>query len=216
MPLPSLMTRVVLVTTLAGCAGQGGLGRGGTTLPGLHTEQMLEIASVLEQNGDRVRAAQYLQHALKQGAPPAQVMPRLLHLYLADGQYRQALDQAENQLRKQPRDRSLRLFLGSLYMALGYETEAVTHYARVLAEQPKDAQAHYALASALHQSGRELDRADRHFRAYLELEPHGPHAEEARSLLLMEVLDAPASVPHVETPAPDAQPPAPTEFKELP
>lgn len=181
-----ILAPFLFATWLGGCAAHGPAPQHAATR-GLNTQQILEVAAVLEQSGDSVRAEQYLQHALKQGAPSALIMPRLLRLYVADGQYRLALDHAENQLRKQPRDRSLRLFLGSLYMALGYESEAVAQYRRVLSERPKDAQAHFALASALHQGGRELHSADQHFRAYLELEPRGPHAEEARSLLLTEL-----------------------------
>jgi tetratricopeptide (TPR) repeat protein len=108
-------------------------------------------------------------------------------MYVADGQYRLAIDLAENFLRTHPRDRSVRLFLGTLYAALASEAKAIEQYARVLAEAPDDAQTHFALASTLHQSGRERARADEHFRAYLALEPEGPHAEEARSLLLTEL-----------------------------
>lgn len=213
---PSILMCVALAAGLGGCAAHGAVARGAAGQPQLDTRQMLEIAAVLEQRGDSVRAEQYLQQALKQGASEAVVMPRLLRLYLADGQYRRALDQAENQLRKRPRDRGLRLLLGSLYMALGYETEAVAQYARVLSDQPNDAQAHYALASALHQSGRELDRADRHFRAYLALEPQGAHAEEARSLLLTELAAAQPPTPASEAPAPEAEPPAPVRLEAQP
>ena len=47
--------------------------------------------------------------------------------------------------------------------------------------------AHYALASLLHDKGRDLARADEHYRAYLTLQPHGDHADEARALLLKEL-----------------------------
>jgi tetratricopeptide (TPR) repeat protein len=145
------------------------------------------VASVLEQSGENMRAQQYLQQALRQGAPPKLVVPRLLRLYAADAQYRLAVDQAENYLRVHPRDQDVRRFLAALYGALDCHAQAVEQYARVLAAEPKDAQAHFALASTLHDSGQEPLRADQHFRAYLALDPRGAHAEEARSLLLTEL-----------------------------
>jgi tetratricopeptide (TPR) repeat protein len=193
---------------LSGCA-TASHARGGE-LDKLSAEQLLAVATALEQNGDTVRAEQYLQQALRQGAAESAVVPRLLRMYAADGQYRLAIELAENHLRKHPRDRGVRLFLGTLYGALGQELNAVAQYERVLAQAPQDAQAHFAMASALHEAGRERGRADRHFRTYLELEPDGPHAEEARSLLLTELVDAralPGEAPAV--PGPDAETRAP-------
>ena len=205
-PFPPRFWPLVLL-----CAGLGGCASAshahGAAFEKLSAPQLLAVAAALEQSGDTVRAEQYLQQALKQGASESEAVPRLLRMYVADGQYRLAIDQAENHLRKHPRDRGVRLFLGTLYGALGEELDALSQYERVLAEAPEDAQAHFAMASVLHESGRERARADRHFRAYLTLEPRGPHAEEARSLLLTEVIDV--------RPA-DPAAPAPAAFKELP
>lgn len=187
--LQSASTFCVLLCALwlSGCA-TASHARG--ELDRLSAAQLLAIAAALEHSGDTVRAEQYLQQALRQGAPESAVVPRLLRMYVADGQYRLAIELAENHLRRHPRDRGVRLFLGTLYGALGQELNAVAQYERVLAQAPKDAQAHFAMASALHEAGREHARADHHFRAYLELDPRGPHAEEARSLLLTEVIPA--------------------------
>jgi tetratricopeptide (TPR) repeat protein len=175
---------------LSGCVSSGSA-HGAVAMNKLSIAQLLSVASALEQSGDSVRAEQYLQQALKQGAPATSVVPSLLRLYVVDGQYRLAVDQAENYLRKHPRERAVRLLLGNLYDALGQEGDALRQYEQVLADAPRDAQAHFALASSLHDAGRERARADQHFRTYLELAPSGPHAEEARSLLLTQ-LAAPA------------------------
>jgi tetratricopeptide (TPR) repeat protein len=153
----------------------------------LSVEQLLEVASVLEQAGDTVRAEQYLSAALQTGADDARVIPRLLRLYVADGQYRLAIDHAEHHLRRHPRDRALRLFVAALHAAVGADAPAIAHYERALRDQPGNAEAHYALAALLHHGGREPGRADEHFRAYLALEPRGHYAEEARALLLTEM-----------------------------
>jgi tetratricopeptide (TPR) repeat protein len=212
-PGASTLFALLCALWLGGCA-TASHARGGE-LDKLSAAQLLAVAAALEQSGDTVRAEQYLQQALRQGAPAAAVVPRLLRMYAADGQYRLAIELAENHLRKHPRDRGVRLFLGTLYGALGQELNAVAQYERVLAQAPEDAQAHFAMASVLHDAGRERGRADRHFRTYLALEPHGPHAEEARSLLLTELVDAhalPGEAPAVtepdsEAPAPDARAP---------
>jgi tetratricopeptide (TPR) repeat protein len=201
-PGASTLFALMCALWLGGCA-TASHARGGE-LDKLSAAQLLAVAAALEQSGDTVRAEQYLQQALKQGAPASAVVPRLLRLYVADGQYRLAIDQAENYLRNHPRDRGVRLFLGTLYGALGQELNALSQYERVLAEAPKDAQAHFAMASVLHETGREHARADRHFRTYLELEPRGPHAEEARSLLLTPLTDAPAVAREQETAAPES------------
>jgi tetratricopeptide (TPR) repeat protein len=202
-PRACLLLAALCAAWLCGCA-TSSAARGAPAVDALSATQLLSIAAVLEQNGDSVRAEQYLQQALRQGAPASAVVPRLLRLYVADGQYRLAIDQAENYLRNHPRDRGVRLFLGTLYGALGQELNALSQYERVLAEAPKDAQAHFAMASVLHETGREHARADRHFRTYLELEPRGPHAEEARSLLLTPLTDAPAVAREQETATPES------------
>jgi tetratricopeptide (TPR) repeat protein len=180
-------TVILSMAGLSACASTGSHARRGPELERLNAAQLLAVATALEQSGDTVRAEQYLQQALRQGAPHSEVIPRLLRMYVADGQYRLAIDQAENYLRRHPRDRGVRLLLGTLYDALGQQPDALAQYEHVLAAAPRDAQAHFAMASTLHDAGREHARADQHFRVYLELEPHGPHAEEARSLLLTEL-----------------------------
>jgi tetratricopeptide (TPR) repeat protein len=149
--------------------------------------QLLEVAAVLEQSGDTVRAEQYLHAALQQGGDERAIVPRLLRLYVADGQYRLAIEQAEHHLRRHPRDRNLRLFVAALHTAVGADALAVAQYERVLRAEPNHAEAHYALAALLHAAGREPGRADEHFRTYLALEPGGHYADEARALLLTEM-----------------------------
>jgi tetratricopeptide (TPR) repeat protein len=153
----------------------------------LTTQQLLEVAAVLEQSGDTMRAQQYLHAALQQGGDARAIVPRLLRMYVADGQYRLAIDQAEQHLRRHPRDRDLRLFVAALHTAVGADKLAAEQYERVLREQPRHAEAHFALAALLHDAGREPGRADEHFRAYLALEPAGHYADEARALLMTEM-----------------------------
>ena len=172
-----------------GCAAPG-VQRGSATAGAaaeLSADQLVEVADVLAQHGETVRAEQYYVSAIQRGAPRARVLPALLRLYVRDGQYRLAIEHVEDQLRREPRDTTLRLLLGTLYTATGQVREAVASYERVLEREPRLAEAHYALATVLYEAQVDRGRADSHFRAYLTHAPDGEHAAEARSLLLTEV-----------------------------
>lgn len=179
----AVLAYAFVLAVLAGCAHRGPVPRGEDGVRPT-AEQLLQVAEGVERNGDILRAQQYLAAALHAGAPETKVVPRLLKLYVADGQYRVAIDQAEHYLRRHPEDRELRLLLSTLYTAVGEYELAIAEYERVLSRAPNDAYAHYALASLLQEQGGAALRADEHFRAYLALEPQGEHAAEARGLLL--------------------------------
>ncbi|MET0385159.1 MAG: tetratricopeptide repeat protein [Polyangiales bacterium] len=157
------------------------------TRPAPDGPQLLEIAAVLVERGDRVRAAQYLTLAQREGVPAQQVVPRLLQLYAADGQYRLAIDAAELYLRRHPHDRKVRRCLGAFYLAVDATSEALATFEHLVRTQPDDAEAHFALASLLQDARSQRARADAHFRTYLALAPTGRYAEEARARLLTEV-----------------------------
>ena len=175
---------LILSLMAFGCAAQL---KEGAHSDSLTKEQLLEVATVLEQSGDSLRAEQYLHAALKQGADPQGIVPQLMRLYATDGQYRLGIQYGEHYLRSHPNHQAVRLLLAALYTAVDATTLAAEQYERVLIADPKNAEAHFALASLLHECGRERLVADQHFRAYLELQPTGSYAEEARSLLLTEL-----------------------------
>ena len=152
-----------------------------------HGQQLVEIAGLLAERGDRVRAAQYYAAAQKDGVPAQQVLPKLLSLYVADGQYRLAIDETEAYLRKRPSDLRIRRCLAALYMAIDAVPEAVRAYEILVRDHPRDAESHFALASLLTDAGGQRGRANTHYKAYLALAPRGPHAEEAQSRLLKDV-----------------------------
>lgn len=185
--LSKLVHCVLVLSLLALSACAGSLANQPKKKEGLTSEQLLEVASLLEQSGDTVRAEQYLRSALKEGADEKTILPRLLRLYVSDGQLRLAIDLAEQSLRQDPADVTLRLFLGALQTAVGADLLAVEQYERVITADPKNAEAHFALATLLHDGTGGRDRADEHFRAYLALAPAGEHAAEARGLLLTEM-----------------------------
>lgn len=178
-----------LLAALGGCAHLPAPAEPGERdTPGsLSTDQLLSIASAAEQMGDGLRAQQYLRAASHAGASPERTLPWLLRLYVADGQYRLAIDAARDHLRSHPEQIELRLLLAGLYEVTQLDAAAVEQYERVLAQKPDESRAHYALAALLREHDREPGRVDAHFRAYLALEPDGPGSAEARTALLKEL-----------------------------
>jgi tetratricopeptide (TPR) repeat protein len=153
----------------------------------LTAEQLFAVARVAEQRGDGLRAQQYYDAALAAGFDSRQVVPRLLRLYVADGQYRLAIARARETLDEHGEDLALRLLLAELYRAAELDVPAEHEYEQVLDAQPNNARAHLELALLLQHAGRAAGRADDHLRAYLALEPNGARAQEARSRLMKEV-----------------------------
>jgi tetratricopeptide (TPR) repeat protein len=179
---------IVLLATLSGCAGtQLSAAEAESRQHGLTADQLMEVARELERRGDTLRAEQYWSEALERGAPPDDVLPRLLSAYVRDRQYRLAAQRAEDHLRRYPSSVRVRLLLAALYQAVDDHARAVAQYQVVVRHDPKRADAHYALATALETQGHDHARADEHYRQYLELAPDGPYAERAHAALLKEI-----------------------------
>lgn len=147
-------------------------------------EKLIARGKAFGEIGDYTRAEQYLAAALAQGADPKQVLPLLLRVCIAERRYRVAIDYAEPELRKSPRDYRLRFVLASLYTTIGDTAAARGQLQRALDDNPSFAPVHFALAVLLRDQEGDLVEADVHFREYLRLEPEGSHAEEARGSLL--------------------------------
>jgi tetratricopeptide (TPR) repeat protein len=150
-------------------------------------DQLVALGDELARRGDSQRAAQYLLQALEQGANESQVLPRLLNVYIRDRQYRLAAQRLEDFMRRHPRQLAVRLLLAALYEAVSDYPRALEQYNAIVQGDPNHAEAHFALGNNLLAQGNDRGAADRHFRTYLELAPHGPHAEQAQSMLLSEV-----------------------------
>ncbi len=145
--------------------------------------------------GDLTRAEQYFAAAIAAGASEKEVLPLLLRVCVEAKRYRVAIGYAEPVLQKHPDDFHLRELVASLYAAVDEYPAAREQLEVVLAKHPDEASAHYALAIILRDEMHLLLDADAHFREYLRIAPTGPHAEEARSLLLKEVKPSMAPTP---------------------
>lgn len=154
-------------------------------------DKLFDRGRAFAQVGDLTRAEEYLVAALDQGKPAAVVLPELFAVCVRAGKYRVAVQYAEQHLARHPRDSSTRFVLGSLHAALGEGVEARRALEEVVRDRPRDARAYYALAVLMRDTERDPVSADRYFRRYLELEPRGVHADEARESLLKSVPQPP-------------------------
>jgi tetratricopeptide (TPR) repeat protein len=154
---------------------------------GRDPERLVREGEAFAQIGDASRAAEYFALAIQLGYDETVVLPRLVQACVQDRQYRNALAHAEGYLRRHPTDASLRFVVGALQEALGEPDTARKTFEEILRTAPGNADVHYALAVLLRDEQRNPVEADAHFRRYLDIDPNGPHAEEARGSLLRSV-----------------------------
>jgi Flp pilus assembly protein TadD len=115
------------------------------------------------------------------------VLAPLLKVCVIAKRYRVAIDYAAPVLRKHPRDARLRYVVASLRASVGDVTGARADLDKVIELSPDDPQVRFAYGVLLRDQAGDLASADTQFRAYLDLEPEGEHAEEARASLLKPV-----------------------------
>lgn len=137
--------------------------------------------------GDLTRAEEYLVAALDAGADPRATMAALLDVCVRAGKYRVAIQYAEAFLKQHPGDDGTRFVLGTLHAAVGDVAAARQELERVVTSRPRDTRARWTLAVLLRDQAQDPVAADPHFRAYLDAEPRGAHAEEARESLLRRI-----------------------------
>jgi hypothetical protein len=148
--------------------------------------------------GDLTRAEQYLVAALDAGASPNAVLPKLLVVCIANQHYRAGIEYATPELQREPENASLRFVVAELEALTGDTGAAREDLAKVTQAEPHDAAPHFAYGRLLRDAFGDMVGADREFRAYLESEPHGEHANEARAYVLKTVPSpetAPVAVP---------------------
>lgn len=143
---------------------------------------LLRRGRAFAEAGDTIRAEQYLVAASRRGAKDRDVVPALMDACIKGQRYRTALAHAERFLARRPRDIRLRQLTASLYLATGEVEQAREALEYLVEDEPDRAQPHYLLAMA-HQQLDDSDSAARELRVYLDLEPSGPLAREARKWL---------------------------------
>lgn len=183
------LVAVLLVVSLAACAARRGAGPQGEAPQGdpvadVPGRRLYDQGVVLARMGDLTRAEQYLAVSIERGMAERQVLPQLLAVCVAASRFRAAVEYASPYLQRHPGDWHLRYLLAAIHAGLGETREARRHLETVLSQREAHAHAHYLLGSLLRDHANDPVAADAHFRRYLELEPEGNHAEEARAALL--------------------------------
>lgn len=183
--LLSLSARPLVIAWLALLVGGCGASRPPMPPPGdpldlVSAEQLYEIGLAVEEAGDSIRAEQYFSAAIEQGHPEVIVMPALLRVCVESSRLGDALDYAEPYLARNPEEWPLRVLVASIYMALGQSDAALRHLEIILELAPEQPSGHYLMAVLARDSLHDVALSREHFVRYLELDPDGEHASEAR------------------------------------
>jgi len=170
-------------------------------LESIDHEEILRRGIYFANQGDYVRAEQYLAAARSRGIPDERIIPTLMEVCVRSSRLSAAIGYAEPYLTQHPNDWALRILIASIQLGLGHPREARNHLERVFLDAPTEPpEAHYLLGVALVDSGQQED-AVIHFRRYAELAPEGPHADEVRGILRDGLVNvAPAAAPPTRVP----------------
>lgn len=142
-------------------------------------QTLFDRGRMFAQVGDLTRAQEYLAAAIDRGADDREVFPVLVRVCVQSGSYRLALKYTEEHLRKHPNDIDALRILGTLFVAVGEGHRAEETLLRVVAATPNDADTHFSLGVLYRDTLKDDVRARARFRTYLQLAPHGKHAEQA-------------------------------------
>lgn len=152
-------------------------------LPSLTSEELFEIALFQARRGDLLRAEQYLSAARSEGFSESLVVYWLVRVCVSAGRYHSALNHASEYLRANPSNWRLRLVVASIHEALGDLVRARVEMESIVRVHPSHPLPHYRLAMLYQRPPVDLERTSAHLRAYLTLDPAGPHSAEVRIAL---------------------------------
>lgn len=155
---------------------------------------LFQQGEALAQEGDLVRAEQYMSAAIDRGYSPERGLPILVRVCVMGSRIRPALEYVTPYLQRHPSNWALRYLVASLHLGLNHPEVARDELLRVVAQAPNEPQPHYLLAVTLADELHDADGARVHFARYVELAPDGAHAEEARARVETAGAVAPAPV----------------------
>lgn len=152
-------------------------------LADVEAEELYAHGAALAQQGDSMRAEQYIVAAVERGFPVEEALPLLIQVCVASDRLSSALSHAEPHLRQHPDRWPLRHVVGTLYLGLGRVDDAQRELERVVDQAPNAAMPHFHLGMLLYENRGDREAARPHLERYLELDPEGRHVAEARSVL---------------------------------
>ncbi|MFO0649849.1 MAG: tetratricopeptide repeat protein [Polyangiales bacterium] len=179
---------VALASYGSGCAAHA-QASGPTTDPMANVtgQQLYDTGLAAARAGDLVRAEQYLVASMQRGMPERTALRQLVSVCVQASRFRAAVSYARPYLERHPHDWALRYLLGTILEGLDEHQAARRELEAVIADNARHAEAHYLLAMLLRERFNDPVSADVHYRQYLEIEPQGTHAEEARQGMLRQV-----------------------------
>lgn len=152
-------------------------------LADVEAEELYAHGAALAQQGDSMRAEQYIVAAVERGFSVEEALPLLIQVCVASDRLSSALSHAEPHLRQHPNRWPLRHVVGTLYLGLGRVDDAQRELERVVEQAPDAAMPRFHLGMLLYENRGDREAARPHLERYLELEPDGRHVAEARSVL---------------------------------
>ncbi len=179
---------VALASCGPGCAAHTPQ-QGATTDPMANVtgQQLYDTGLSAARAGDLVRAEQYLVASMQRGMPEQRALRQLVSVCVQASRFRAAVSYARPYLERHPHDWALRYLMGTILEGLDEHQAARRELESVIADNARHAEAHYLLATLLRERFNDPVSADVHYRQYLEIEPQGTHAEEARQGMLRQV-----------------------------
>jgi tetratricopeptide (TPR) repeat protein len=167
-------------------------------------QALFERGRALADEGDSVRAEQYLAAALREGYDWEQALPRLMRVCLTGSRLRAGLNYASPYLKAHPDVVWLRYLIATVYLGLGQPVKAREHLLAIEGRPPYEARTQYLLGQTEWEGFGNETAATSHFREYLRVEPNGPNAREVGEWLGQHANDALPRAALGAT-APDAQ-----------
>lgn len=154
---------------------------------------LIELSELYMKSGDLLRARQYLAmvertaaHGLPPGIDGKRVFKLGILIAVQGHQYTDAIRRCQQRLRRAPEDAPVRSLLASLLEAIGDELGAERQWRMLIALHPAEGHPLLELARFYDRTTR-ADRqhlSQRLYARYLEVEPQGSEATQARAALL--------------------------------
>jgi len=145
-------------------------------------EQMCHLADELEEDGQLAAASEMYRAAMAAAGPEPTLCFQLAELLYRQGDLAAARERYYMAIELDEDYVEARANLGCVLAETSQHELAAAAFEGALAYYPDYADAHYHLARTLDEMDRH-EAADTHWRAFLELSPSSPWAEEARSRL---------------------------------
>jgi tetratricopeptide (TPR) repeat protein len=201
-----LRTSVLLLSLcLAACSASAARDPATPTDSSEAAKALFERGRELMEEGDSVRAEQYLAAALREGYDWEQALPPLMRVCLTGSRLRAGLNYATPYLKAHPDAVWLRYLVATVYLGLGQPIKAREHLLAIEGRDPYQARTQYLLGQTEWDGLGNEAAAASHYREYLRIEPNGPNAREVSEWLEQHAGDAAPRAALGSTP-PDAQP----------